>query len=52
MEETNELAQNFLPIFTKEVALQRYQDVKDFVDSVLKEGLTTARTPVPTAPRS
>ena len=39
MEETNELAQNFLPIFTKEVALQRYQDVKDFVDSVLKEGV-------------
>src|SRR3982751_2528882 len=43
--ERKELAENFLPIFTSEVALERYQAFKDFVSRVLKVGVDYGKVP-------
>src|SRR3982751_1948675 len=43
--ERKELAENFLPIFTSEVALERYQAFKDFVSRVLKAGVDYGKVP-------
>jgi hypothetical protein len=40
-----DLAANFMPVFTTETALQRYQAFKDFVKSVLKEGIDFGKNP-------
>jgi hypothetical protein len=40
-----ELAAQFSPIFTTESALQRYQQFKDFVRGVLKEGVDFGKIP-------
>ena len=40
-----DLAANFMPVFTTETALQRYQAFKDFVKGVLKEGIDFGKNP-------
>ena len=45
LHERKELAENFLPIFTSEVALERYQAFKDFVSRVLKAGVDYGKVP-------
>ncbi len=40
-----DLAANFMPVFTTETALQRYQAFKDFVKGVLKEGVDFGKNP-------
>jgi hypothetical protein len=40
-----DLAANFMPIFTTDTALQRYQAFKDFVKGVLKEGTDFGKNP-------
>ncbi|MBV9227385.1 MAG: hypothetical protein JOY85_25395, partial [Acidobacteriaceae bacterium] len=40
-----DLAANFMPVFTTEAALQRYQAFKDFVKGVLKEGIDFGKNP-------
>jgi hypothetical protein len=45
MKPDQELAAYFTPVFTTEAALQRYQAFKDFVKSVLKEGVDFGKNP-------
>ena len=40
-----DLAANFMPVFTTETALQRYQAFKDFVKGVLREGIDFGKNP-------
>ena len=45
MKPDQELAAYFTPVFTTETALQRYQAFKDFVKSILKEGIDFGKNP-------
>src|SRR5947209_19157397 len=45
MKPDQQLTAYFTPVFTTETALQRYQAFKDFVKSVLREGIDFGKNP-------